>query len=137
MKNSKKYWMPSPVKKVKVKPTESEKKDIQDYFQPLVEDFKKQFIPKKPTKEYNYLIDIYSMWYQNFFYLCEKYKSEAPNRIVDEFDEKFVRLKYTGKNQFEFSYFRHTGQWHLVAEGLTLDECKEMILSNPVFQPIG
>jgi len=34
--------------------------------------------------------------------------------LADEFEEKFVRLKITGKNQFEFSYFRHTGQWFLV-----------------------
>ncbi len=69
--------------------------------------------------------------------MCEKFKSERPNRLYDEFEVKFVRLKYTGKNQFEFSYYRHTGQWHLVAQGLTLDECMEMILLNPVFQPTG
>ncbi len=129
--------MLSSIKSLKIKPSESDKKNIQDYFHPLVESFKKQYISKNPNKEFNYLVDIYSKWYQNYFYLCEKFKSELPNRLDDEFEVKFVRLKYTGKNQFGFSYFRHTGQWHLVAEGLTLEECKEMILSNPVFQPIG
>ena len=137
MKENKKYWMPSSIKSLKIKPSQSDKKNIQDYFHPLVEHFKKQYILKNPNKEFNYIVDIYSRWYQNYFYLCEKFKSEDPNRLDDEFEVKFVRLKYTGKNQFEFSYFRHTGQWHLVAEGLTLDECKDMILSNPVFQPIG
>ena len=122
---------------LKAKLTELGKRNIQDDFQPLIESFKKQCISKNPNKEFNYLIDIYSKWYQNYFYLCEKYKSEHPNRIKDEFEAKFVRLTYTGKDQFEFSYFRHTGQWHLVAENLTLDECKEMILSNPNFQPIS
>jgi hypothetical protein len=133
----KKYWMLSPKTSLKVKLSESDKKNIQDYFHPLIESFKNQCILKNPNKEFNYLIDIYSKWYQNYFYLCEKFKSEHLTRLADEFEVKFVKLKYTGKNQFDFSYFRHTGQWHLVASGFTLDECKEMILSNPVFQPIG
>jgi len=137
MKNNKKYWMFSPQKAQKIKLSELDKKAIQDYFQPLVAAFKKQYIPENPNKEFNYLVDIYSKWYQHYFYLCEKYKSEHPNRIKDEFEEKFVRLTVRGKNQFDFSYFRHTGQWHLVAEGLTIEECKDMILSNPVFQPVG
>jgi hypothetical protein len=137
MKKTRKYWMFSPTKSSKAKPSESEKKSIQDYFQPLVEDFKKQYISKNPNREFNYLVDVYSKWFQNYFYLCEKLKSEHPNRLADEFEIKFVRLKTTGKNLFDFSYFRHTNQWHLVAVNLTLDECKEMILSNPVFQPIG
>lgn len=137
MKKNKKYLMLFPTKSSKAKPSESDKKSIQDYFQPLIERFKKQYILKNPNREFNYLVDVYSKWFQNFFYLCEKFKSEHPNRLADEFEIKFVRLKYTGKNLFEFSYFRHTGQWHLVAEDLTLDECKEMILSNPVFQPNG
>lgn len=137
MKKNKKYWMLSATKSSKAKPSESDKKSIQDYFQPLVESFKKQYILKNPNREFNYPVDVYSKWFQNYFYLCEKFKSEHPNGLADEFEIKFVRLKYTGKNLFEFSYFRHTGQWHLVADNLTLDECKEMILSNPVFQPIG
>ena len=62
--------------------------------------------------------------------------SGTQHYLMDEFEEKFVRLKPTGKNQFEFSYFRHTGQWFLVAVGLTMEECRDLILSNPNFQPI-
>jgi len=131
-----KRWIPWSEKKSKPKPLESDKISIQNYFQPLVDEFKTQCISENPDKENNYLIDIYSKWYQNYFYLCEKFKSEHPNRLVDEFEEKFVRLKFTGNNQFEFSYFRHTGQWFLVAEGLTMEDCRDMILSNPNFQPI-
>lgn len=134
---NKKYWMISPTKNVKKNPTELEKISIENFFQPLIDSFKKQYINENPNKELNYLVDVYSKWYQNYFYLCEKFKSEHPNRLADEFEIKFVRLKYIGKNQFEFSYFRHTGQWHLVTDGLTLEDCREMILSNPVFQPVG
>ena len=128
--------MLSPEKDSKPKLSESEKISIRNYFQPLVDEFKRLYIKENPNKEDNYLIDVYSKWYQNYFYLCEKFKSEHPNRLVDEFEEKFVRLKFTGVNQFEFSYFRHTGQWFLVADGLTMEDCRDMILSNPNFQPI-
>ena len=134
---TRKYWMWTPKESTKMKPSELDKKTIQDYFSPLVESFKSRCIKENPNKEYNYIIDIYSKWVQNYFYLCEKFKSEYPQRIKDEFEVKFVRLKYTDRNQFEFSYYRHTGQWHLVAENLSMEDCKEMILSNPIFQPIG
>jgi hypothetical protein len=137
MKKNKGYWMVAPAKGAKLSPAESDKKNVTDYFHPLVESFKKQYILKDPNKEYNYLVDVYSKWNQNYFYLCEKHRLEHPNGLVDEFEEKFVRLKYTGKDQFEFSYFRHTGKWHVVAEGLSLEKCREMIVSNPVFHPVG
>jgi hypothetical protein len=106
-----KRGMPSLEKNSKPKLSESDKITVQNYFQPLVDDFKKQFVKENPDKKSNYLIDVYSKWYQNYFYLCEKFKSEHPNRLTDEFEEKFVRLKFSGNNRFEFSYFRHTGQF--------------------------
>lgn len=136
MKQAKKQWMPASKTSVKLKPSEADQKIIEEYFQPMVESFKIAFIPKDPNKEFNYTVDIYSKWYRDCFYLCQEFKSEHPHRLTDEFEVKFARLKYMGDNQFGFSYFRHTGQWHLVAQGLTMEKCREMILANPVFQPI-
>jgi len=137
MKVSKGFWSISGPKSINVKPSENVKIEIKQYFQPLIEDFKIQCIMKNPNKEFNYLIDIYSKWNRNYFYFCEKYKSESENRLADEFEVKFLRLKFIEKNLFELSYFRHTGQWQTVIPfAMTIEECKEMILSNPVFQPI-
>ena len=66
-----KSWVLSPKKESKPKPSESEKIEIQNYFQPMVDDFKRQCIKKNPNKEFNYLIDLYSKWYQNYFYLIK------------------------------------------------------------------
>lgn len=137
MAKAKKYWIYPSRKGSTVKPSQAEKNAVQEYFQPVIEQFKKKHISKNPDKAFNYLIDIFSKWHQNNFYLCERYKAEHPNRIVDEFETRLVRLKYTGKDQFDLSYFRHTGQWSLVMSSLTLVECKEMILANPLFQPSG
>lgn len=132
----KRQWSFSPKKPPKPKLSVGEKHTIQDCLQPIVEDFKKK-IPKNPHKEFNYLVDVYSKWFQNYFYFCEKFKSENPDRFVDEFEEKFLRLTYTGKNQFTLSFLRHTGQWMPVVTNLTLDECKEMIIKNPIFHPLS
>ncbi len=137
MKSIKRYRVHSASKNLKAKLSEPEKKEIEAYFNPLIEDFKIKYISKNPNKQYNYLVDIYSKWYHNYFYLCEKFAPGDHNHLNHGFEVKFVRLKYAGKNQFDFSYYRHTGQWELVTDALTLEECKEMIVSNPVFQPIG
>ncbi len=136
MKN-KKVWMFASAPKIKGKPTEAEKSSIQNQCKPLVEEFKKQYVQKNPDKQFNYLTDVYTKWHQHYFYFCEKWKSEHRDRIRDEFEEKFVRLEYTSKDRFKFSYFRHTGQWSLVATDTTLNDCLEMMRSNPNFQPIS
>jgi hypothetical protein len=137
MAKNTKYWIYSPKAIADTKLSKFEKDKIQDYFNPMIEGFKKKYIPKKPDRRFNYIVDIYSKWHQSYFYLCEKFKSEHPDRMVDEFEVKFVRLGYKGKNKFDLFYFRHTGQWQLVLSDITLDECREMILSNPLFQPAG
>ena len=137
MKWNNKYRVLSKSKTGNGKPSERDKSTIDAYFYPVVEGFKQQYISKVPNKRYNYLVDVYSKWYQNYFYLCEKFEPGNSNELKKEFEVKFVRLKYTGKNQFDFSYFRHTGKWDLVAESLTMEECKDMIISIPAFQPIG
>lgn len=135
MGRSQKSWIYSSKKSSTVKPSQTEKAAVQAYFQPLIEEFKQKCISKNPDKRFNYLIDIYTKWHQSNFYICELLRAEYPNRIVDEFETKLVRLKYTEKDQFDLFYFRHTGQWQLILPCSTLASCKEMILANPLLQP--
>jgi hypothetical protein len=132
---TKKVWTFSPASRKGKKITDAEKQRISDFFQPLIDEFKAKIKPPE-NKDWNYITDIYSKWYQNYFYICEKYKSEAENRLQDEWEDNVVRLKYIGKDEFDFSYFRHTGKWELVSVGLSLEGCKEMIMENPSFQPM-
>ena len=132
-----KVWMFVGPKKIKYKPSEEEKNEISDKCQPIVEVFKKQYIKEDHGKSDNYCVDVYTGWYQNFIYFIEKYKSESPNRIKDEFEHKFVRLEYKGNDSFNFSFFRHTGQWWLVVEDVSLEECFKMMKENPNFRTGG
>jgi len=120
-----------------MKLTDLEKVRIENLCQPLIEKLKYEYVSKDPNKGFNYLVDIYIMWYQDYLYFCGKYKSESPNRIVDEFEEKFVRLKITNKDKFDISYMRHTGKWFPIASGLTFNEFLEMIEDIPTLHPIG
>ncbi len=130
-------WVQTAPKQFKAKPSEEMKKEISEKCQALVEEFKKQFINPNPDKEWNYLVDIYTKWYQGYFYFCQKSIMETPGRTAKEFEEKFVRLTYKCPDRFDFAYFRHTGKWFPVAEDLSLQDCLEMMSQNPNFQPIG
>jgi hypothetical protein len=130
-------WIKDNSKKGKAEISDHEKRNISLQCQTLVEDFRKEFIKDNPNKEYDYLVDVYTKWTGNKIYFCEKMKSESQNRIADEYETKFVRLEYSGKNRFNISYMRHTGQWFLVATELSLKDCLEMMRDVPTFQPIN
>lgn len=133
----KKRWVVIPAKKPIVKLSDLKKSEIEKRCQPLVEQFKQQYIKENPDKRYNYLTDVYTKWRGNYLYFCQKFKSENPEMILPEFEENFVRLEYVEHDNFNFSYFRHTGQWSPVAYNLSLNDCFEMIEDNPNFHPIG
>ena len=120
-----------------MKLSEIDKSIIESQCQPLIEKLKAQYISKNPNKRLSYLADVYLKWYREYLYFCEKLKSESPNRIADEFEDKFVRLRCAGKDKFDLSYMKHTGQWALVEYDLTLKECLEMIEGIPNFHPAG
>ncbi|MCH7535585.1 MAG: hypothetical protein IH948_07555 [Bacteroidetes bacterium] len=135
--SNRKIWMSVNPGKPKASLTKWDKDKVENLCQPIVEEFKKQCVKDDPDKRFNYLVDVYTKWRGNYLYFCEKFKSESPDRIADEFESKFVRLECIGKDKFNFSYFRHTGRWSLVATDLTLNDCLEMMQGNPNFQPVS
>jgi hypothetical protein len=120
-----------------MKLTAFEKSRIEGQCQPLIEKLKSLYVSENPDKRYNYLIDVYTRWYGDYLIFCGRYRSENLNSVVDEFEDKFVRLKITKRDNFDISYMRHTGKWVLVAADLTLNECLEMIEGVPTFHPVG
>ena len=84
---------------------------------------------------FNYIVDIFTKWYRNYFYFYAKYHSSRPNAIEPFFETKFARMAYVGKDQFNLSYMRHTGKWFEVYPDMSLDECIEAIMDDPLFTP--
>jgi hypothetical protein len=102
----------------------------------LVESFLKPHCIKEPPKDYqwNYVVDIFTKWYQRYFYFCSTWRSPSPNAISEYFEIRFARLEYAGDEKFNMAYMRYTGQWWEIFQGLALDQCIEEIRVNPLLR---
>lgn len=129
---TKKVWVPSAsIKKTSL--TEQQKQELTTLFEPLINHYKQKYIIAEPNKKHNYIIDFYSKSYRSFFYLCAKFKAEYPNRILDEFENKFARLEFVEPNKYNLAYYRHTGQWWTVENDVMAEYCFKNIKDNPLF----
>jgi len=134
---TKRGWVYSAPTPSKSKVPDDVKADVQQKAEALVSSHLKPRFVKEPPEDtqWNYIVDIHTKWYGSYFYFCSKYRVPAPNAISEYFEEKFARLEHTGSGKFNLAYMRHTGQWWEIAQGLTLEECLEMIREDPLFQP--
>jgi hypothetical protein len=102
---------------------------------------KPEHVVKTPPKnmKWNYIVDIYTKWYRNYFYFCAKYACPGPNALSPFFDTGFARLEYAGgvgqQGRFNLSYMRHTGRWWEIRHGLSLEQCLAEIREGGLFHP--
>jgi hypothetical protein len=92
---------------------------------------------KPPPKDArsNYVTDITLKWHGSTLFLVAVYACPGPNAISPTFEERFARLRPAGRNLFDLSFMRHTGQWVELFQGQTLDECLQEIRDDPWFTP--
>jgi hypothetical protein len=137
MPKQQKRWVYSPKKAAKPKASDTVKTMVQTKANELVENvLKPQHIQPPPEEpRFNYLVDIYTQWYRNYFYFCGKYHSPGPNAISPYFEIKFARLEYAGQDSYHLAYRRHTGQWWELYQKLSLDECLAAVRDEPHFLP--
>ncbi len=137
MAKNQKRWIYSPKKTSSPKVLDSVKDDVEKQAKDLIESYLKPTFIKPPPEDarFNYLVDIYSKWYRNYFYFCCRYCCPGPNAISPFFDDKFARLEHIGKDTYNLSYMRHTGKWQQVGFELTLEECLKAVRDDPMFQP--
>jgi hypothetical protein len=88
-----------------------------------------------PDPDMNYLVEISSKWYRNYFYFCATYRSLGPYAISPTFDTKFARMEYGVGGRYTLSYFRYTGQWWELYPDLSMEEAFQRIGEEPHFQP--
>jgi len=113
------------------------KVEVETKAKELVESFLKPEYIKPPPEDmhFNYVVDIYTKWYRNYFYFSAKYAFPGPNAIAPFFETKFARMEYVGDGLFNLSYMRHTENWFEIFQDLSVDGCLEMIKDLPHFQP--
>lgn len=137
MTKRQKAWTFCPQKIPKPKVPENVKLEVETKANELVESFLMPEYIKTPPEDmrFNYIVDIYTKWYQSYFYFCAKYASPDPRSASPFFEVKFARMEYVGDGLFNLSYMRHTGKWFEIFQDLSVDECLETIRDFPHFQP--
>ena len=102
----------------------------------IAEVLQPQFLPEvRPSARFNYPVAIQGKWHGNKYQFFTRYRSDDPASLAAEFDAPFARLDYVSRDCFDLLWHRHTGEWHRVAERLSLTEALHRIASEPYFQP--
>jgi hypothetical protein len=132
-----KMWVYSPPKPPKPKVPEAVKKHVETQAHEFVASGlkPKHLVPAPKDAHWNYLVDISTKWYRNYFYFCAKYCSPGPQAISPFFETPFARLEYVGEQEFHLSYMRHTGQWWELYTAVSVEECFAAIRDEPHFLP--
>ena len=132
-----KMWNFRPSKKANPNVPDGVKSNVTAEAGKLIDTVLKPKHVKPPAEDarFNYVVDIYSKWYRNYFYFCAKYACPGPNAISPYFEDKFARLEYIGNGQFNLAYMRHTGKWWELYTELSLVECLDAIRVEPHFVP--
>jgi hypothetical protein len=97
---------------------------------------KPRFLPVIRPSNFNYPIDILGKWHGDRYRFVQRYRSDQPERLRDEFDSPFVRLDWIGRDRFDIQWYRHTGAWFCIYRGLSLDQALETIETDPVLHPV-
>lgn len=116
-------------------PTPAEKAAIESRVEPLLEELREEIRLNADNwpAHFNRWTDVFTKWHQNFFYIMQQYETPKDSK-PDTFEVGLARLRCLGKDNFSIAYFRHTGQWWEIEEGLSLEECLRSIREDPWFQ---
>ena len=135
--NKQKRWIYRPPKPPKAKVPDTVKREVEDSATKIIVGRlkPKHIKPPSDNNTFNYIVDIYSKWHQNYFYFIAKYSCPGPNAISPFFESKFARMQYIGNERFNLSYMRHTEQWFEIYSNLSVDECLKAITEEPNFLP--
>jgi hypothetical protein len=135
--NMPKVGIHKPKKKFSSKVPELIKTQIKAGADTLVEKvLKPKYIELAPkSNDFNYLVDIFTKWYGNYFYFCSRYNCPSLRALSPSFEDKFARLEYGGPDIFSLAFKRHTGQWVEIYSELSLEECLHEIEEGTYFIP--
>ena len=130
-----KTWGYFPDKPKKPKVSVSIKKEITDLALEFINTkLKPKNIKDIPTEENrNYVSDITTKWYRNYFYFTSVLKSDHPDLKDKTLDVKFARIEYINDKCFKLSYMRHTEQWNEIYTESSIEKCFDIIETEQLF----
>jgi hypothetical protein len=102
----------------------------------IAEVLKPRFLPEIKPTEFNYPVDLYGKWHGNKYRFIQRFRSDRPERIADEFEAPFARLEYVSPDRFDISWHRHTGEWFRLHRSVTLAEALRLMESEGILHPV-
>ena len=137
MPKQKKTWMYSPARDPKSAASAATKAEVEKKANELIASAltPKHIQPPPENPKNNYVTGLSTKWHGRYFYFVATYACQGPNAISPTFEVNFARLEHTALGKFNLAYMRHTGAWHELFAGLTLDECLTAVRDDPLFQP--
>ncbi len=119
------------------KPPEAEKRVITAACERFIaEVLKPRFLPEVRATEFNYPIGIHGKWHGGNYRFIQRFRYNPPDPIEPEFDAPFARLEYVGRDCFDLSYHRHTGEWWRLYRSLSLEEALRTIERDGFLHPV-
>src|SRR3954454_21996321 len=120
-----------------LKPPEAEKTAFTAACQRFIaEVLKPRYLPRIEPTSFNYPVDISGKWHGNKYRFIQRFRSDHPDAITPEFDAPFARLEYVGRDRFDLSYFRHTGEWYCLYRSVPLAEALKLIERDGLLHPM-
>jgi len=137
MAKQKKTWAFSPARDPKSAASAATKAEVEKKANELIASAltPKHIQPPPENPKNNYVTGLSTKWHGRYFYFVATYACPGPNAISPTFEVNFARLEHTALGKFNLAYMRHTGAWHELFAGLTLDECLTAVRDDPLFQP--
>jgi hypothetical protein len=103
----------------------------------LAEVLRPRFLPEiRPSTSFNYPVAITGKWHGNKYRFLQRFRSDDPDALEPEFDAPFARLEYVGRDCFDVSWYRHTGEWWCLHRSVSLTEALRLIESDGHLHPV-
>jgi len=116
---------------------EGEKIRVTAAGQRLIDEFlKPRFLPSIQPTEFNYPVDIRGKWHGANYRLIQRFRSGFADNLGEEFDSPFARLDWIGRDRFDVQWHRHTGEWHCLYRGLSLEQAIETLRLDGLLHPV-
>lgn len=117
--------------------SDREKAAVTRACQQHVEEFlKPRFLSEVHPTKFNYPVDIRGKWRGSAFTFFQRYRSGYPQNLGEEFDAPFARLDWTSPDRFNLMWHRHTGKWHRLHQGLSLQRAMATLKADGLLHPV-
>jgi hypothetical protein len=102
----------------------------------LAEVLRPRFLPEIRPTSFNSPVAIMGKWHGNKYRFLQRFRSDDPEALEPEFDAPFARLEHVGRDCFDVSWHRHTGEWFCLYRAVSLAEALRLIESDGHLHPV-